>query len=80
QEVLQLVKSKCLSVKSVSAVIMAQKPKLSPHIPAIQSNLAEIIGIDANNVSVTATTTEKLGMVGREEGISVSSAAVLRKI
>ncbi|MDE7336852.1 MAG: 2-C-methyl-D-erythritol 2,4-cyclodiphosphate synthase, partial [Clostridia bacterium] len=80
QEVLQLVKSKGLSVKSVSAVIMAQKPKLSPHIPAIQSNLAEIIGIDANNVSVTATTTEKLGMVGREEGISVSSAAVLRKI
>ena len=77
KEVLALVKAKGLAVKSISAVIMAQKPKLSPHIPAIQQNLADIIGIADNRVSLTATTTEKLGMVGREEGISVSSTAVL---
>ncbi|MDE6758988.1 MAG: 2-C-methyl-D-erythritol 2,4-cyclodiphosphate synthase [Clostridia bacterium] len=77
KEVLQLVKAKGLAVKSVSAVIMAQKPKLSPHIPTIQQNLANIMQIDEERVSVSATTTEKLGMAGREEGISVSSVAVL---
>ena len=77
---LNLAKSKKLAVKSVSAVIMAQKPKLSPHIPAIQSNLANIMGIEENCVSISATTTEKLGMAGREEGISVSSVAVLRQL
>ncbi|MDE6474866.1 MAG: 2-C-methyl-D-erythritol 2,4-cyclodiphosphate synthase [Clostridia bacterium] len=77
QEVLKLARSKGLAVKTVSAVIMAQKPKLSPHIPAIQSNLANIMGIEENCVSISATTTEKLGMAGREEGISVSSVAVL---
>ncbi len=80
QEVLNLAKSKKLAVKSVSAVIMAQKPKLSPHIPAIQSNLANIMGTEENCVSISATTTEKLGMAGREEGISVSSVAVLRQL
>ena len=80
QEVLELVKSKGLAVKSVSAVIMAQKPKLSPHIPAIQNNLADIMGIEENCVSISATTTEKLGMAGREEGISVSCIATLYQI
>ena len=79
QEVLELVKSKGLAVKSVSAVVMAQKPKLSPHIPTIQNNLAKIIGISDDLVSISATTTEKLGLAGREEGISVSSVAVLYK-
>ena len=58
---------------------MAQKPKLSPHIPTIQNNLAKIIGVEENCVSISATTTEKLGMAGREEGISVSSVAVLNE-
>ena len=80
QEVLELVNSKGLSVKSISAVVMAQKPKLSPHIPTIQNNLAKIIGIDEDSVSISATTTEKLGLAGREEGISVSSVAVLRRL
>ena len=76
-EVLALTNSKGYKVKTISAVIMAQKPKLSPYIPTIQQNLAQVMGIDENQVSITATTTEKLGMVGREEGISVSSVAVL---
>lgn len=80
KEVLALAKTKGLAVKSISAVIMAQKPKLSPHIPTIQSNLANIMDVEENCVSLSATTTEKLGMTGREEGISVSSVAVLSKI
>ena len=77
KEVMKLVKSHSLKVRSVTAVIMAQKPKLSPYIPAIQKNLADIMELDEDSVSISATTTEKLGMAGREEGISVSSVAVL---
>lgn len=80
KEVLALAKSKGLAVKSITAVIMAQKPKLSPHIPAIQKHLAQVADIDENQVSISATTTEKLGMAGREEGISVSSVAVLHRL
>lgn len=80
EEVLELAHSKGFSIKSVSAVIMAQKPKLAPHIVSIEKNLANILSVDENRVSLTATTTEKLGMVGREEGISVSSVATLQKI
>ena len=80
EEVLELARSKGFSIKSVSAVIMAQKPKLAPHIVSIEKNLANILSVDENRVSLTATTTEKLGMVGREEGISVSSVATLQKI
>lgn len=77
KEVIKLVKSHSLKVRSVTAVIMAQKPKLSPYIPAIQKNLADIMEVDEDSVSISATTTEKLGIVGREEGVSVSAVAVL---
>lgn len=77
KEVMCLVKSHGLKVKTVTAVVMAQKPKLSPFIPSIQKNLAEVMEIPYDNVSISATTTEKLGMVGREEGISVSAVSVL---
>lgn len=80
EEVMKLVKKHSLKIKSVTAVIMAQKPKLSPYIPLIQQNLAKAMDTNLENVSISATTTEKLGMVGREEGISVSSVAVLCNI
>ncbi len=80
EEVLKLIKAKGLAIHSVSAVIMAQKPKLSPHIPTIQYNLANIMSIEENRVSISATTTEKLGIAGREEGISVSSIATLYQL
>lgn len=79
EEVMKIVKAKGLKIKSITAVIMAQKPKLSPFIPAIQSSLAKAMDTCVDNVSLSATTTEKLGLVGREEGISVSSVAVLTK-
>lgn len=79
RRVLEIVKTKNMRIKSVSAVIMAQKPKLSPMIPDIQTNLANVMGISEDSVSLTATTTEKLGMVGREEGISVSCVVLLTK-
>lgn len=75
--VLELVSEKGFSVKSLSAVIMAEKPKLKGYIPAITENLAAAVGIPAENVGIGATTLEGLGFVGREEGICVRANAVL---
>lgn len=80
EKVIELVKSHNLRIKSVTAVIMAQKPKLSPYIPSIQQNLAKVMDLPYDSVSISATTTEKLGIAGREEGISVQSVAVLCSI
>ena len=79
KEVLSIIKKDGYRPKSVSAVIMAQKPKLLDYIPKITANLAEALGIPAENVGITATTLEGLGFVGREEGICVHANAVIVK-
>lgn len=66
-------------VTSVSAVIMAEKPKLSPYIPSIKENLCKIIGIPVSDFGLGATTLEGLGFVGREEGVCVKASAVAIK-
>ena len=66
-------------VDSVSAVIMAEKPKLLSHIPSITQNLASAIGIEKEKIGIGATTLEGLGFVGREEGICTQATAVLIK-
>ena len=57
--------------------VCAQAPKLSPFIPAMQECLAEVMGVNVNQVSVKATTTEHLGFVGREEGIAAYAVALI---
>lgn len=79
KEVLSIIKKDGYRPKSVSAVIMAQKPKLLDYIPKITVNLAEALGVSAENVGITATTLEGLGFVGREEGICVHANAVIDK-
>jgi 2-C-methyl-D-erythritol 2,4-cyclodiphosphate synthase len=64
---------------NISAVIMAQKPKMSPHIDQMRSALASILEIDIEDINVSATTTEKLGIVGEEKGIACSAVALLTK-
>lgn len=59
--------------------IMAQVPKLSPHIEAMRQCLAETMGVDVAQISVKATTTERLGFVGREEGIAAEAVVLVRK-
>lgn len=65
------------AIGNVDITIMAQRPKLAPHIEDMRRTLAEVMGIGAHQVSVKATTTERLGFEGREEGISSSAVALL---
>ncbi len=67
------------SIGNVDCTIRAQRPKLRPHIDTMREVLAATMGIDKDAVSVKATTTEKLGFEGREEGVSVSAVALIYK-
>lgn len=67
-------------VVNVSAVIMAQKPKMAPHIPLMRARLASILKVDVDCVNISATTTEKLGICGQEQGIASSATVLLSKV
>ncbi len=71
KQVLEMVNEKGYKPNNVSAVIMAEKPKLSPFIPQIVKNLAKALDLPENSVGITCTTSEKVGLVGREEAIAV---------
>lgn len=67
-------------IVNLDATIIAQKPKLAPHITAMRENIAKAINCEIDQISVKATTTEKLGFCGREEGIAASAVVLLAKI
>lgn len=77
RKALGMVKEKGFSVYNLSAVIMAEKPKLNPFVPAMKKTLASVIGISEDNIGITCTTSEKVGFVGREEGVAVSAICSL---
>jgi len=64
-------------VGNVDATIIAQAPKMAPHIPAMRANLADDLGIEAAVINVKATTTERLGFTGREEGIAAEAVCLI---
>ncbi|HKI88163.1 MAG TPA: 2-C-methyl-D-erythritol 2,4-cyclodiphosphate synthase [Draconibacterium sp.] len=74
-----LVREKGYEIVNIDATISAQKPKLKPYIPEMEKTMAEVLGISSDLVSVKATTTEKLGFEGREEGISVNAVVLVKK-
>ena len=67
-------------LNNLSAVIMAQKPKLSPFIESITSSLANALNAPNEAIGITCTTTEKIGLIGREEGIAVQAFCSLTPI
>ena len=75
-----LVKAKGYEIVNIDCTISAQQPKLKSFIPEMELKMAEVLGIDTDQVSVKATTTEKLGFEGREEGISVNAVVLLKKL
>ena len=74
---LVLIQAKGWKVGNVDATIVAQAPKMAPHIGGMRVNVAHDLGLDLDQVNIKATTTEKLGFVGREEGIAVHAVALL---
>lgn len=77
KKTVELIATKGYKVGNIDATVCAERPKLNPHIPAMQECLASVIGCDAEAVSIKATTTEKLGFTGREEGISAYAVALI---
>ena len=73
----ELIATKGYVVGNVDATVCAERPKLKMHIPAMQECLAQCMGIDVDDVSIKATTTEKLGFTGREEGISAYATVLI---
>lgn len=70
QRVMEMVREKGYSIGNVDSVIMAERPKLAPYIPAMRRAIADTLACDVTQIAIKATTTEHLGFVGREEGIS----------
>jgi 2-C-methyl-D-erythritol 2,4-cyclodiphosphate synthase len=77
REVAQLLRQKKLRVANVDATIIAQAPKMAPHIAVMRANLASDLGVAPDAVNVKAKTTEKLGFIGRGEGIAAEAVALL---
>lgn len=75
--VMQMLNERGFRVSNVDATILAQRPKLAPHIPQMRQNLAEMIGIDQDRINVKATTEEGLGFSGAEEGIAAHAVVLL---
>lgn len=73
----QLILNEGYKLGNIDATVVAQRPKLMPHIPEIRKTIAADLEVEMNQVSVKATTSEKMGFVGREEGITVSAVALL---
>lgn len=77
--VVEMVRQRGYTAVNVDITIMAQAPKMAPHIEAMRANVAADLGIDINCVSVKATTTERLGFTGRGEGIAAQAVALIAK-
>ena len=79
RRVRQLLEEKGYRVGNVDATILAQKPKLKPHIPQMMENIAADLGVESDRVNVKATTEERLGFTGREEGLSCHAVCLLEE-
>lgn len=80
EKTVALVREKGYEVGNIDATICAERPKLQAHIPAMQQTLARVMGMEVDDISVKATTTEKLGFTGREEGISAYVSVLIHPL
>lgn len=77
RKTIELIASKGYKVGNIDCTVCAEAPKLNPHISAMQKVLAEVMDVNVDSVSIKATTTEKLGFTGRQEGISAYAVALI---
>ena len=76
-KVIDLIATKGYKLGNIDATVCAERPKINPHVPAMKACLAHVMGCDEDQVSIKATTTERLGFTGREEGISAYAVALI---
>jgi 2-C-methyl-D-erythritol 2,4-cyclodiphosphate synthase len=76
----QLLNNKGWAVRNIDSTVIAEKPKLNPHIIEIRKSIANIIEVETDQVSVKATTSEKLGYLGREEGIAAHAVVLIKSV
>lgn len=79
RKTMELVENKGYKFGNLDATICAERPKINPHVEAVRTCMAEIMNTDPDNISIKATTTERLGFTGREEGISAYAVVLLEK-
>ena len=79
KKTIELISTKGYHLVNIDATICAERPKMNPHIPQMQQVMAQVIGCDTDAISIKATTTEKLGFTGRQEGISAYAVALIEK-
>jgi len=80
RKVLEMVREKGYEVGNLDATVVLQEPKLNPHIPAMKTCLAGVMGLDEEAISIKATTSEHLGFVGRKEGVAAFCVALIFKL
>jgi 2-C-methyl-D-erythritol 2,4-cyclodiphosphate synthase len=79
KEVVELISAKGYTIGNIDSTICLQQPKVNPYIPEMKRVLAQVTGIDEEDISIKATTTENLGFVGREEGVSAYAVVLISK-
>lgn len=77
KQTMALIASKGYQLGNVDATICAERPKINPHVPAMKACLAQVMNCEEDQISIKATTTEKLGFTGREEGISAYATVLI---
>ncbi len=78
-QVIDLVRKEGWEVNNIDTVIVAERPKIKPHVESMKKNISKVLKIDINFIGIKATTNEKLGPEGKEEGISCHSVVLLEK-
>ena len=76
---IELIATKGFRLGNIDATICAERPKMNPHIPEMQRVMADVIGCDPDQISIKATTTERLGFTGRQEGIAAYATVLIEK-
>lgn len=79
KKTVEIIAEKGYSIGNIDSTIALQKPKIKPFIPEMQETLAKVMGIDLDDLAIKATTTEKLGFVGKQEGISAYATVLIEK-
>lgn len=79
RDTMRLLRDAGYELGNIDATVAAERPKLNPHIPTMKKILAEVMNVDEEDISIKATTTEKLGFTGRQEGISAYATVLIQK-